>query len=71
MDSSIGYKQPGSVEITPHGTEIRWTTYFEQDIAKYYVQRSLDGVIFQSVGYIEPFNGGEMGINYLFIDIAR
>ncbi len=59
----------GSIKATEKGTgvQIDWTSYSEQNLANYQIERSSDGINFTSVGEVAPRNVTD-ATNYNFFD---
>jgi hypothetical protein len=51
-----------------NGVELQWTSFFEEQVASYTVERSTNGQDFITIGNRSPANAGAVATQYEFID---
>lgn len=56
------------VGAVPSGVEVQWETTSELDNMGFYVERSMDGVAFQPIAFVESKNGSGIGSQYAHVD---
>ncbi|MFT3945422.1 MAG: M12 family metallo-peptidase [Agriterribacter sp.] len=55
--------------LNDHKASVSWKTSFEHDIRTYIIERSIDGISFTAIGYIDPFNQNSSAEqDYAYID---
>ena len=52
----------------PNAIQVNWQVFTEQEMAKYAVERSLNGIDFKEIGEVLPENHRSAQFNYSFVD---